>query len=70
MNTHLNASCAPGFYLTAQEVAGLLRVSIRTLYSHVQQKRVPAPMWLGNKRLWSAQAVHDFVGAPRNRKRH
>lgn len=56
-------------YLTAAEVAGLLRISIRTLYAHVQQSRVPPPIWLGSKRLWPAQGIHDFLGSARNRKR-
>ena len=56
-------------YLTAAEVANLLRISLRTLYAHVQQSRVPMPIWLGSKRLWPAQALHDFLGAARNRKR-
>jgi excisionase family DNA binding protein len=57
-------------YLTAAEVATLLRISARTLFSYVQQKRVPTPIWLGGKRLWPAQAVHDFLGSARSRKRH
>lgn len=56
-------------YLTAAETARLLRISSRTLYNYVEQKRVPAPIWLGGKRLWPAQTLHDFVGAARNRKR-
>lgn len=56
-------------YLTAAEVAGLLRISVRTLYTYVQDTRIPAPIWLGGKRLWPAQAVHDHVGATRRRKR-
>lgn len=56
-------------YLTAAEVADLLRISIRTLYAHVQQSRVPPPIWLGSKRLWPAQGMHDFLGSARNRKR-
>ena len=56
-------------YLTAAEVANLLRISLRTLYAHVQRNRVPAPIWLGGKRLWPAQGMHDFLGAPKNRKR-
>lgn len=69
MNGKSTINVASPTYLTAQEVATLLRVSVRTLYSHVGQKRVPAPFWLGNKRLWPAQAVHDYLGSTRNRKR-
>lgn len=56
-------------YLTAAEVAALLRISLRTLYAHVQQSRVPAPIWLGGKRLWPSQGMHDFLGTPKSRKR-
>lgn len=62
-----SAAGAP-VYLTATEVAGLLRVSIRTLYTYVHESRLPAPIWLGGKRLWPAQAVHDHIGAGRRRK--
>jgi predicted DNA-binding transcriptional regulator AlpA len=56
-------------YLTAPEVASLLRVSVRTLHTYVLSKRVPAPLRLGGKRLWAAQALHDHVGSARKRKR-
>jgi predicted DNA-binding transcriptional regulator AlpA len=56
-------------YLTAPEVAALLRISVRTLHTYVLNKRVPAPLRLGGKRLWTAQALHDHVGSARHRKR-
>ena len=56
-------------YLTASEIANLLRISTRTLYTYVLDKRVPVPIWLGGKRLWPAQAVHDHLGGAQNRKR-
>ena len=56
-------------YLTAPEVAALLRVSVRTLHTYVGDKRVPAPVRLGGKRLWSAQALHDHLGSARLRRR-
>jgi excisionase family DNA binding protein len=62
-------TAAPPAYMTAAEAACLLRISPRTLYSYVQQKRVPPPIWLGGKRLWPAQAMHDHLGAARNHKR-
>jgi hypothetical protein len=31
-------------YLTATDVANLLHISIRTLYSHVRDRRVPPPI--------------------------
>lgn len=68
MRPTASTSAAP-VYLTAAEVATLLRITPRTLYSYVQQKRVPSPIWLGGKRLWPAQAMHDHLGAARNHKR-
>lgn len=59
----------PPAYITAKEAANLLRISLRTLYSYIQHRRVPAPIWLGGKRLWAAQAMHDFVGSARNHRR-
>lgn len=56
-------------YLTATEMATLLRISTRTLYTHIEEKRVPQPIWLGGKRLWAEQAVHDFIASARNKKR-
>ncbi|WP_353056800.1 helix-turn-helix transcriptional regulator [Hydrogenophaga intermedia] len=56
-------------YLTAPEVAGLLRISLRSLYTYVREHRVPAPIWLGGKRLWPAQSVHDALGAASRRRR-
>ena len=56
-------------YLTAADVATILHISIRTLYSHVRDKRVPGPIWLGGKRLWPAQALHDHLCAARNQRR-
>lgn len=63
------ASTETSVYLTAAEVADLLRISIRTLYAHVQQSRVAPPIWLGSKRLWPVQGIHDFLGSAKNRKR-
>lgn len=56
-------------YLTANELAALMRISVRTLYTYIEARRVPSPIWLGGKRLWAAQAVHDFVASSKNRKR-
>jgi excisionase family DNA binding protein len=56
-------------YIDAEEVATLLRITTRTLYTYVQEKRVPSPVWLGGKRLWVEQALHDYIATPANRKR-
>jgi predicted DNA-binding transcriptional regulator AlpA len=56
-------------YLNASEMTALLRICERSLYTYVQERRVPPPIWLGGKRLWVAQTVHDSLGAARNLKR-
>lgn len=56
-------------YLNAAELIELLHICERTLYTYVQEQRIPAPIWLGGKRLWSAQAIHDHLGAARQKKR-
>lgn len=68
MSLHVNTTELP-VYITAAEAASLLRISSRTLYSYVQEKRVPPPIWLGGKRLWPAQVMHDFLGAAKSHKR-
>ena len=55
-------------YITPKEVATMLRICERTLYTYVEEKRLPSPIWLGGKRLWPAQTIHDYI-ASRNRKR-
>lgn len=69
--THATEPCLESseLYLNAEEVANLLRISVRTLYTYVKRERVPDPIWLGGKRLWCAQSVHDFLGTSRLRKR-
>lgn len=44
-------------YLTKDEVAGLLRVSVRTITSYMSQGLLPEPLQLGRKLLWSEDAV-------------
>lgn len=44
-------------YLTKDEVAGLLRVSVRTITSYMGQGLLPEPLQLGRKLLWSEDAV-------------
>lgn len=44
-------------YLTKDEVAGLLRVSVRTITSYMSQGLLPQPLQLGRKLLWSEDAV-------------
>jgi predicted DNA-binding transcriptional regulator AlpA len=56
-------------YINGEQVARLLRITTRTLHTYVKQRKVPSPIWLGGKRLWFEQALHDYIAAPANRKR-
>jgi predicted DNA-binding transcriptional regulator AlpA len=55
-------------YLTASHITELLHISERTLYTYVNDGRLPRPIRLGGKRLWPAQALHDHLGAERLKK--
>jgi predicted DNA-binding transcriptional regulator AlpA len=44
-------------YLTKDEVAGLLRVSVRTITTYMSQGLLPQPLQLGRKLLWDETAV-------------
>jgi len=44
-------------YLTKDEVAGLLRVSVRTITSYRSQGLLPQPLQLGRKLLWPEDLV-------------
>ena len=44
-------------YLTKDEVAGLLRVSVRTITSYMSQGLLPQPLQLGRKLLWAEDVV-------------
>lgn len=44
-------------YLTKDEVASLLRVSVRTITTYMSQGLLPQPLQLGRKLLWSEDAV-------------
>jgi predicted DNA-binding transcriptional regulator AlpA len=44
-------------YLTKDEVAGLLRVSVRTITTYMSQGLLPPPLQLGRKLLWDESAV-------------
>lgn len=44
-------------YLTKDEVAGLLRVSVRTITTYMSQGLLPQPLQLGRKLLWPEDAV-------------
>lgn len=44
-------------YLTKDELAGVLRVSVRTITTYMSQGLLPQPLQLGRKLLWSEDAV-------------
>ena len=49
--------------LDAREVAGLLRISIPTLWRCVKQERVPAPIHMGPRLVrWRLVDLERFVG--------
>ena len=49
--------------LDAREVAGLLRISIPTLWRAVKQERVPAPIHMGPRLVrWRLVDMERFVG--------
>ena len=49
--------------LDAREVAGLLRISIPTLWRAVKQERVPAPIHMGPRLVrWRLVDLERFVG--------
>lgn len=50
-------------YLTKTELAALLRVTPRTITNYQQAGRVPAPMKVGRKNLWSRSQLVEFIRA-------
>jgi excisionase family DNA binding protein len=48
-------------YLTKDEVATLLRVSVRTITVYMSQGRLPPPVQLGRKLLWNEDALVGFL---------
>lgn len=48
-------------YLTKDEVASLLRVSVRTVTTYMGQGLLPQPLQLGRKLLWDEDVVIQFI---------
>jgi predicted DNA-binding transcriptional regulator AlpA len=48
-------------YLTKDEVATMLRVSVRTVTTYMSQGLLPEPLQLGRKLLWDEGAVIQFI---------
>jgi len=51
-------------YITKDEVAALLRVSVRTITSYLKQGLLPRPMQLGRKLLWDKSTLFQFIQTP------
>jgi predicted DNA-binding transcriptional regulator AlpA len=51
-------------YITKDEVAALLRVSVRTITSYMSQGLLPEPTQLGRKLLWDENSLVQFIQTP------
>lgn len=48
-------------YLTKNELAEMLRVSVRTVTTYMSQGLLPQPLQLGRKLLWDESTVVQFI---------
>ena len=48
-------------YITKEQVAELLRVSVRTITSYMNQGLLPTPVRLGRKLLWDEDKLVAFL---------
>lgn len=48
-------------YLTKQEVAVVLRVSVRTITTYMQQGAIPKPRKVGRILLWDEGELHRTI---------
>jgi excisionase family DNA binding protein len=48
-------------YLTKKEVAEVLRVSVRTITTYMQQGAIPKPKKVGGILLWSEAELHQKI---------
>jgi predicted DNA-binding transcriptional regulator AlpA len=48
-------------YLTKQEVAAALRVSVRTITTYMQQGAIPKPKKVGGILLWNEGELHRTI---------
>jgi predicted DNA-binding transcriptional regulator AlpA len=48
-------------YLTKDDVAAMLRVSVRTVSTYMRQGLLPQPLQLGRKLLWDEGAIIQFI---------
>lgn len=48
-------------YLTKKEVAAVLRVSVRTITTYMQQRAIPNPKRVGGILLWDEAELHGKI---------
>lgn len=48
-------------YLTKKEVAEVLRVSVRTVSTYMQQGAIPSPKKVGGILLWHEEELHRKI---------
>jgi len=48
-------------YMTKDELASMLRVSVRTVTTYMSQGLLPQPLQLGRRLLWEQGAVIQFI---------
>lgn len=48
-------------YLTKREVAEVLRVSVRTITTYMQQGAIPNPKKIGGILLWEEEELHRRI---------
>jgi len=48
-------------YMTKDELASMLRVSVRTVTTYMAQGLLPQPLQLGRRLLWNQSAVLQFI---------
>jgi predicted DNA-binding transcriptional regulator AlpA len=48
-------------YMTKDELASMLRVSVRTVTTYMAQGLLPQPLQLGRRLLWEQGAVIQFI---------
>lgn len=64
-------------FLSAEEVAGLLNIGVRTVWRHRQAGKIPPPISIGGLTKWQRLDIEDWIrdqksGAarPRNSRNH
>jgi excisionase family DNA binding protein len=55
-------------YLTAQQVADRLQISVRTVWKWTAQGKLPQPYRVGNVTRWRADEIDPEARAPQTKK--